>query len=720
MSNSINTAIKITDGFSPALKGLHNALSIVTTSLINTQRQFSNQIDTSAINQARTELARVSAQFDTIANETEQARQAQERYNQSLQNGNSMVNGLWGKVKGLVASYATYEAGKFLIQSADAYGMTISRIDMMNDGLQTTEQLEKSIRDSANRTYSSFSATADAVGKLGINASEAFNNTQDVVNFVEQINKHMAIAGTKGAQAEGAWIQLTQAMSNGVLRGDELQSVLDGMPTVAQAIKEEFSKRGVAGSLKEIAEQGLITSDIVKTALYNVADETNAKFEGMQTTFGDLWNLFRNKAEEALTPVFKKLNSVSGSETAKKIATGLGIAVGLIAKALLFVMNVAEGVFNLINSNMFWLKPLFMAIAGACLVWGGALAIVKLQAMYASVQTALLATKQAIARVATLGLSGAMAKLSAVMAINPMTLWIIAGILLVGVFYGIIAVINKVMGTSISATGIIFGAFAWLGSVLFDVVAGIWNYILNMIDNIQNAVITVAEVVYNAFNGGFGGWIDGVKSAFWSFIDWALSVVKPLIEVWDKVKGTNYASSLQASVNANLADTRTDDYKTFDRSNLRDKYGLDYRNPNDDYSKGYKFGENLAENFSASDILSKFLGKGQVEGMTAEEMMANAKDKSKSADGYGGALDDIAKNTGATAKNTSKKENDYAEEMKFMRELGQREAINRFTTAQVSVTQNNSNNMASAVDSDSVISRLMEGLREAVNVASER
>lgn len=732
MSNSISTAIKITDGFSPALKGLHNALSIVTTSLMSAQKQFGKPIDTSSFTQAQTELAKVSMQFDQIAKETEQAKQAQDRYNQSLNQSSGMMGNLWGKVKGLIGAYATLEAGKFLINSADTYGMTLSRLDMMNDGLQTTAELEDMIRASANRTYSSFSATADAVGKLGINAKGAFNNTQDVVNFAEQINKHMAIAGTKGAQAEGAWLQLTQAMSNGVLRGDELQSVMDGMPTLVEAITKEFGERGVKGSIKQIAEQGLITAEVVKTALYKCADETNEKFQNMQTTFGDLWNLFKNYSDEALKPVFKKLNSISGSETARKIAMGLGVAVGLVAKGLLVVMNTIEGIFNFISTNMSWIQPLFMAVAGACLVWGAALAWVKLQALYTTVQTALLAVSQSIAQLATLGLSGAMAKLCAVMAINPMTLWIIAGVLLVGVFYVIIGVINKLTGTSISATGLIAGAFAWLGGAIVNVFVGVWNFIVHIVNSLISAFTKVGEFIYNAFNGGFTSWIDGAKNALWSFIDWALNLIKPLIKVWDKLKGTNYAETLQMKVDKKLASTKGANYKSFAQPNI-DAGKLGYVDANAWAGTAYTKTKDVVDNFSLSDVIGKVLGdsKDELASLTAEQMLQNAKDSSKTADGYGGTLDDIAKsandiaksagdtakNTGATAKNA---QSNYDEEMKFMRELGQREAINRFTTAQVKVMQNNSNNIASGVDADSIIARLTEGLREALAVASER
>ena len=728
MSNSISTAIKITDGFSPALKGLHNALSIVTSSLIDAQKQFGKPIDTSSFTQAQQELAKVQMQFDQIAKETEQAKQAQDKYNQSLANGNNFVNGLWGKVKGLIGAYATLEAGKFLINSADQYGMTISRLDLMNDGLQTTAELEDIIRASANRTYSSFSATADAVGKLGVNAKGAFNNTQDIVNFAEQINKHLAIAGTKGAQAEGAWLQLTQAMSNGVLRGDELQSVMDGMPTLVQAIADEFGERGVKGSIKEIAEQGLITAEVVKSALYKSADDTNKKFEEMQTTFGDLWNLFKNKADEALKPVFKKLNSISGSETARKIAMGLGAVVGVIANVVLGVMNVIEGVFNFISSNLSWIRPLFLAVAGACAVWGASLAFVKIQAGLVAVKTAILAGVQTLANLATIALTGGMTALGAVMAVNPMTLWIIAGIALIGVFYAIVGAINKLTGSSISATGLIAGAFAWLAGAIIDVFVGVWNFIVHLVNSLISAFTKVGEFIYNAFNGGFTSWIDGARNALWSFVDWALNLIKPLIKIWDKLKGTNYAESLQTTVNNKLASTKGSGYKSIAQPNI-DAGKLGYVNANAWAKGAYTNTKSFVDNFSLSDLMGKVLGSNNDElaSMTAEQMLQNAKDSAKTADGYGGTLDDIAKNTGKTADNTAKNTGktadntkNYDEEMKFMRELGQREAINRFTTAQVKVMQTNSNNIASSVDADSIIARLTEGLREALAVAAER
>lgn len=716
MSEGISTAIKITDAFSPALKGLHSALTIVTGSLSNLQTQFNKPIDTSSINLAQKELAKVSSEFDRIANETAQAQVEQEKYNKSLSAG----GGLAGKIAGAIAALATIEVGKQIIGAADNYANVVSRLKMMNDGLQTTAELEKMIRESADRTYSSFSTTADAVGKLGINAKNAFNNTQDVVNFVEQINKHLAIAGTTGAQAEGAWIQLTQAMANGVLRGDELQSVMDGMPTVVEAIKKEFGERGVKGSIKEIAEQGLITADIVKTALYKVADDTNKKFNDMTVTFSDLWTLFKNKADEALKPVYEKLNSISGSETARNIAIGLGVAVGYLGKGLNAVLTVASTLFNFIKNNLYWIQPLVLTVAAGFAIWGSALAFAKLQAGYFAVKTALIAAYQTVATIATMGFSGAISYLSAVMAVNPMTLWIIAGAALIGIFYAIVGAINHFTGASLSATGIIAGAVAYLGGAIANVLSFVWNVLMQTLDSILNPCITVAELVYNAFNNGFSGWIGGVKSALWTFVDWALSLIKPLIEVWDALKGTNYASTLQNAVSNKIAEGQTSSYKKFDRNMFSSNLSTGYTDPTALYKEYYEKGSNLGGTLSSylKDAMTSDAGTGAT--MSAEQMLQNAKDSAKSAKDYGGTLDDIAKNTGQTAKNTQKDSKDYEEEMKIMRELGRREAVNKFTTANLKVMQNNSNNISSAVDADSIIERLTEGLREAVRVASER
>ena len=690
-------------------------------------------------------------QLDKIAQETAQATNEQKKYNNTVRDGESAVNGLWGKVKGLVATYATFQSGKKLITASDDYADTMSRIKLMNDGLQTTAELEQKIRNVADQTYSSFALTSSVVGKLGVNANEAFEDSAEVVDFVEQLNKHLVIAGTRAETAEGALTQLTQAMANGVLRGEELASVMDGMPTVVQAVEDFFAKRGVTTPIRKIGEAGLITSDILKAALWEAAEETDRKFNEMGTTFRRLWTLFRNKANEAFRPVFQKLNKISSSETAKKIAVGLGTAIGTIGKGLMYVMDLVGKTFNFIRDNIQFIAPIIGVISAAFVALGASILFAKLQAIWHAVASAVQTAAIVALEFATHGASAGFAALAAAMSINPVMLFVYAVIALIGVFYLAIAVVNKFCGTSLSATGIIAAAFTFLGLVIYNMIANAWNnfatfaeFLVNLfkhpVYSIKSLFINLATNFIDstiAMTKGWDKFATSIANAFTTAINWVIEKWNAFVDILpDKVKsalGLGKGSKLEysTSITSDLTNAKSalqsllgekpDDYWTAPRMGFADVG----KNTLNAYDWGKGLGESISEKLDLDNLLSDV-------GMSTEELLKNAKDLAKSVDDASGSshprsdsdsakrAEDLADKARQIANNTAKMAKNYDEEIKFMRELGQREAINRFTTAQIKIMQNNSNHISKDVDANAVQKLLTEGLRETLNVAAER
>jgi tape measure domain-containing protein len=176
----------------------------------------------------------------------------------------------------------------------------------MNDGLQSTEQLKDKICLAAERSRGEYQTTADTVAKLGVPAKSAFNNTSEMVDFAEQLNKQFVIGGASVQEQTNATYQLTQAMAAGRLQGDEFRSIMENAPMLAQAIASYMGK--TTGELREMSSQGVITSDVIKNALFSAADETNAKFEQMPKTIGQVWTSVKNQALKAFQPILLKIN----------------------------------------------------------------------------------------------------------------------------------------------------------------------------------------------------------------------------------------------------------------------------------------------------------------------------------------------------------------------------------------------------------------------------
>ena len=354
------------------------------------------------------------------------------------------TDALLGKLKSLVATYAGMQGIKMLVGLSDTMTQTTARLDMMNDGLQSTAQLNQMIYESAQRSRGSYQATADMVARLGNLAGDAFNSSAEVVAFAEQLNKQVALSGASAQAADAAMLQMTQALSSGMLRGEELNSILEQTPTIAQSIAEYM---GVSvGTMREMASEGAITAEVVKNAMFAAAegaDGVNAKFEQMPMTWSQVWTSFQNTAVMAMQPVLNAINMA---------ANNLDILVPIVATA------------------------------------GAAFAIFMVAANWTNICTA-----------ATTALTTAQKMLSAVMA----TGWavpLIAIAAVVGAVYLLVAAYNRVTGATVSATGIIAGAFftaaAFIANSSVIPLQRVFAAFVNFIGNAFNDPVTAVKVLF--------------------------------------------------------------------------------------------------------------------------------------------------------------------------------------------------------------------------------
>lgn len=247
----------------------------------------------------------------------------------------------WSKLVNTIRSAAVVAGGVALVKNimaaADQQSTLNARLSMMTDSLEESAALQDRIYQAAQRSRGSYNNTADMVGKFGTLAPDAFNNNAEIVDFAEQINKHIVLSGASGSAADGAILQLTQALGSGVLRGEELNSVLEQTPTIAQAIAEYMGMS--VGEMRELASDGAITADVVKNALLATAEETNARFEQMPMTFAQLWTSGLNAVQQAAMPVLQAIAKGATMihdnwSTIAPVLAGVAAAAGVVAIAL--------------------------------------------------------------------------------------------------------------------------------------------------------------------------------------------------------------------------------------------------------------------------------------------------------------------------------------------------------------------------------------------------
>lgn len=345
----------IRDGMTSKLRKITTALSRTNRALEVTD-SLSDQVNPGAnFDRASSAVSRASGQVDNFNRKQQQA-----------QNEAKGVANAWGSVKKYIGSALAAISVQKIIDLADTMTTTRARIDLMNDGLQTTDELQSMIMASANRSRAAYQTTADAVSKMGIMAKDAFGNNAELIQFTELINKQFTIAGTSAAGVDAAMLQLTQAMSSGVLRGEELNSIFEQAPTIIQTIADYL---GVPiGQIRAMAAEGQITSTIVKNAMLSSADEINAKFNAMPMTFAQVWTLAKNIALEAFGPVIQAIGAgaqwiYENWSTIAPIFWGLAgaaiayaVALGIQTAATWIANGAAKAFFvTLLSNPLFWI-----------------------------------------------------------------------------------------------------------------------------------------------------------------------------------------------------------------------------------------------------------------------------------------------------------------------------------------------------------------------------
>lgn len=708
---TIRTAIALYDGVTAPLQAMHKAMNIVLNSFEAMQRASGNSVDTSAIREAREELARAGAAFDEIEENIREAGNQQDRFNRRIRDGTTAADGLWGKLKGIAATVGGLAATKKILGLSDTLASTKARLNLIVDDGGSVGELEKKIMASAQRSRSAYFDTASAVASMGSNAKSAFNGTDEIIAFMEQINKQFVIGGASAQGQSAAMLQLTQAMAAGALRGEELNSILENAPGIARAIE---SYMGIAeGSIKSYAEQGLITAEVVKNAMFAAADETNAKFESMPKTWAQIWTSMQNKALSIFAPILTKINQIGNSERFTQVTDGIINGLAGIASVATWVLDLLIGGAALVVDNWSWLSPIIYGVAGALLVYYGYLGLVRAGELALAGVHAVVAVAKGIMAAATMLVTGATwAQVSAQWGLNgamyacPIVWIIILIIALVALFYAAVAAVNKFAGTSVSATGLICGAFMAALAFIGNIFIALWNLVVDVFVMIYNLVGTVANFIGNVFNDPVGA----VCRLFFDLADTVLSVLQALASAIDTIFGSNLAGSVQGwrdSLGGWVDSTFGKGEEVMEQLNADDlklgrfEYGAAF-------DMGYEFGQGVEDtvgglfDFSAMDSL------GAADGLDAFNL--------------GNTLDGIYGNTGDTAGNTAAMSDalDIAEEdLAYLRDIADREAINRFTTAEIHVEQHNENHISSDTDLDGIMDAWANDFAEKLDVSEE-
>ncbi len=711
---TIRTAIALYDGVTSPLKSMHKVMSIVLNSFEAMQRASGNSVDTSAIREAREELARAGAAFDSIEQNIRDANDQQQRFNHSIRGGTSAADGLRQKMKGIAATVGGMIGLKQALGTSDQLTQTNARLNnaliKFDDG-GSIKELEAKVMASAQRSRAYYMDTAAAVAKLGTNARDAFTNMDEVIAFSELVNKSFVIGGAGAQEQSAAMLQLTQAMASGVLRGEELNSIFENAPGIIQSIAKYLDVP--IGQIRTMASEGQITADIVKNAMFEAAGDIERNFSNIPKTWEQIWTGMKNKALSIFAPILNKLNQIANSSKFETVSNGVIGALAAIASVATVVLDLLITGASWVVDNWGWIAPIVLGVAGAYIVLHGAViaynAVQTIGNTLAKISTARSAIKSGLTlaeAAATTTATGAQVGLNAALLACPIT-WIIIGIIaLIALFYAAVAAVNHFAGTSVSATGIICGAFMAALAVIGNIFVALWNLVVDVFVMIYNLVATVANFIGNVFDDPVGA----VCRLFFDLADTVLSVLQALASAIDTIFGSNLSGAVQGWrdslggwVNSTfgkgtevMAKMSADDMKLG-----RFEYGAAF-------GMGYEFGQGV------EDTVGGLFDFSAMDSLGADTL--DAFDLGNTLDGIYGRAGDTAANTAATADALDIAEEDLA----YLRDIAEREAINRFTTAEISVDMSGmQNNISNGMDLDGVISGLTEGVNEAIDSMAE-
>lgn len=708
----IATTIRLVDQMTAPIMSINNAINNLITGFNNVES--ASDINTASltamqnqVNMANFATEQLNQQFRLVEDTIQQMEQRQNGFNNSVREGHGAASELMEKIGYVVAAYASFQGIKQALGLSDTLTQTTARLNMMNDGLQTTEELQNMIFLAAERSRGSYQATADAVSKIGIMARDAFSSNAELIAFTEQLNKQFTIAGTSTQGIDAAMLQLTQAMGSGVLRGEELNSVFEQAPTIIQTIADYLDVP--IGKIREMAQDGQLTAGVIKSALLSAADETNAKFEEMPKTFGQIAISMKNQALMAFQPVLNRLNEIANSPAFQTLVSNVTSAMVIVAGVLAEVFNAIGAIAQFANDNWSWLAPIIGTVVAAMVAYVAILTVYNtLQAIsnglkaVAAMREAVHAAATAMSTSATFMQTAAQYGLNAALLACPLTWVLIAIIAIIGAIYLVIGIMNQAAGTSISATGVIFGAFTTLGAFLWNLFLGLFELVLGVINYLVNPFIEFANFVGNVFTNP----ISSIIYLFQGMADNVLAILQKIASALDFVFGSSMADAVAGwrSGLKSMADVAVAEYapnenysKVVDSLNLSvEGLGLKRWGYGDAWDTGYTAGQNVDSAIANFDPASLF-----------DSNIPNAVDYGAyDLSGIENGVNDIAGNTGKTA--------DFSEEnMKLWRDLAERDTINRFTTANVDLgglTMNN--NVSSNMDLDGIVDYIGEKVEE--------
>ena len=627
----------------------------------------------------------------------------QGRFNQEIQEGVSGSNELVNMIKRAVGAYISIQGIGKVLDMSDELTQTTSRLDLMNNSFNEingtaneTSELVNMVYAAAQDARGSLDGMASVVARFGNNAKDAFGNPEEVVAFADLVQKQMTIAGASTQEAANAELQLSQALGSGVLRGDELNSIFEQAPNLIQNIADYLDVP--IGKIREMAADGELSADVVKAAIFSATDDINSKFNEMPMTWGQILQSMQNTAVMAFQPVLQRLNGMANSDAFQGFVDGAIEAMATTANIVLNIFDLVGSVAGFVADHWSIIEPIILGVAAAIVIYT------------AFTKGAEIASRAA--SLATNAWTAAQGAFNAVMSMNPVGLVIIAVVLLIAIIFAVCNAIAKTVDVANSGFAIITGAIFVVGATFKNLGLSIANIVIG----IGSAIVALTSNIKTAFHNA----ISSVQSWFYNLLSTACSVIEKIAAALNQLPFVSFdysgissaadeyaAKASKAAGNkedyTSISSAFNDGFTTFDT--FQDGWAANA------FNAGAAWGNGISDkisNFSLSDIF------GKTDIPNPDDYISGFSDAIANS-GAGGNLDSIADDTSAIKDSVDITD----EDLKYLRDIAEQEAINRFTTAEIKLDMTNNNNVSSNADLDGIVDGMTTKVLEALEIVRE-
>jgi tape measure domain-containing protein len=591
-------------------------------------------------------IQKIIKSTDTATDKIKKISKETDKLNKNLENVGRVSSGASSGIERLVKGLIGIAAVKKTIDLVDEMTQTTARLNLINDGLQTTAELQDMIMESANRSRAAFTTTADVVAKLGLRAGDVFASNAETIAFAENLNKMFVVAGASQQEMASASLQLTQALGSGVLRGEELNAVFEAAPNIIQTIADYLDVP--IGQIRNMAAEGQITADVVKNALLSATDEINKQFESMPMTFGQAWAIIQNSLLETFLPL---------------------------------IQTIAKGA-QLIADNWSIIEPVFYGAAAAVVFFTFATWIAK----------------------------GAAEAFFATLLSNPLFYIALAIGIVIGLIYKWVQSVGGIKIAWMIAVDKILTAWDWVKIGFFT---GVY-WVLDLWDKLKLGIMRAITAIQNFM----GDMRAGVLSILQSMVNGAINIINGFIGVLNKIPGVSI-SAIEHVTFGTTAQLENEAAKRAREANLKA-----YINEIESAiaARDASLAQMRLDARAATAQRQLEIANAQAEAKAKAEKAADLieLDKLKNLDGLTKGLGKEPVTVKGTGTGGAVKVDMSDEDLKYLRDIAEREYINKFSTATLAPNISiKFGDVKETADADKVAKRIRKILQEEIAMVAE-